>query len=101
MIFAQIWPGRLPSVFLKPAASAHMHLLRPLVMQYVLCPMQCSNCDLQAKDLQAWSENAEAFHHECESSAWEEHLRSCAQVLLGVLMEVRSSQCCLAPAVGT
>lgn len=50
---------------------------------------------LTAKDLQQWADTPEEFHHECETSAWEEHLRSCAQVLLGVLMEDHRQQ--LAP----
>ncbi|KAK9787255.1 hypothetical protein WJX73_002919 [Symbiochloris irregularis] len=50
---------------------------------------------LKAKDMQAWREEPERFHHEAESSAWEDHLPSCAQVLLGVLMEAHRQQ--LAP----
>lgn len=51
-------------------------------------PLTSYVLSMQAKDLQQWADTPEEFHHECETSAWEEHLRSCAQVLLGVLMEV-------------
>lgn len=65
-----------------PCRIAHV----PVIL---LCAYHAS---LQAKDLQEWAESPERFHHETESSAWQEHLRSCAQVLLYVLVEVCASR---------
>lgn len=44
---------------------------------------------MQARDLHEWEESPESFHHEADVGSWEDHLRSCAETLFGVLLEVR------------
>ena len=44
---------------------------------------------MQARDLQEWAESPEAFHHETEAGAWEDHPRACAERLLMTLVKVQ------------
>ncbi len=43
---------------------------------------------MQAKDLQEWKEDAEAFHHAADVGGFQENLRTCAETLYLSLFEV-------------
>ena len=49
----------------------------------------------QARDLHEWEDNPECFNHEADVGSWEDHLRSCAETLFAVLLEV----CCPRPSI--
>ena len=55
---------------------------------------------MQARDLQEWAESPEAFHHETEAGAWEEHPRACAERLLMTLVKVQGTTPACQGAVG-
>jgi cyclopropane fatty-acyl-phospholipid synthase-like methyltransferase len=71
------------------------HSCFPFLDHFLLVPAECHfrqsflrNLAFQAKELQEWADNPEAFHHEADLGAWQDHLRSCAEALLAGLLEV-------------
>ena len=43
---------------------------------------------VQARDLQQWAEDPEAFHHEAMAGSWEEQPRASAERLFMLLVKV-------------